>query len=116
MLAREEGSYHSAARVRFQETAWTARPTALAMLKQTTLPWVKEKHGDLPWLLYMDQLDAQRHIKFVSEVKANRGHCMFGPSGRTDAWQPVDLQCGAVLKSLDLSCLIDKLEAFVCSH
>jgi len=102
----EVSSYHPLTNCTYQKCAWADRPTALHLLKTGFLQhaktnWSDERGTVSPFLLFLDSLDAQKTSSFCGAVRSVNGYNVYGPGGSTThGWQPVDLQCGAVLKSL----------------
>ena len=55
---------------------------------------------DIEVLLICDNLDGQTCEEFRRKIKELDGIVRYGPSGKTDAWQPVDSDIGRLVKVL----------------
>jgi hypothetical protein len=102
---KEHASYHPNVDVYFQKKAWADRPFVVDWYKRTLQPWVQENvkgtTQDQAWVLYADSLDAQRAFDFVNCVHKDNGRLIYGPRGKTDGWQPIDVGgLGAIFKAL----------------
>jgi hypothetical protein len=101
VYARELPLYHPDVDIYFQKKAWCDRPFAVSWYVRTMKPWLAANYEEHPWALYLDSLDAQRAFDFVSGVQADHGEVIFGPRGKTDGWQPIDVGgLGSIFKAL----------------
>ena len=103
VLAKERGAYHPLVKdhVYFQAKAWFSSECAAAWVQKDLQPWVEEKFGGHKWVLYCDNLYAQRTNTFVGTVKSLNGQIIYGPRNKTDCWQPIDVgSIGQLIKNM----------------
>jgi len=100
----EKDGYHDDVTVLWQAKAWVDRQTANAWVRDVIAPLVAadKKAGiaddDSRYLLLADNLDAQTHDTFRSELKRLQVDLHLLPPGKTDFAQPIDAGFGRVVK------------------
>jgi len=59
-------------------------------VNRTLRQHVQENLKDKDFVLFADNLAAQKNTKFVRPIQALGGQVMFGPPAKTEGWQPID--------------------------
>ena len=78
--------------------------------KECLAPHIEKVLDGEEYILFADNLAAQKSPQFVGAVKTTGGKTVFGPPGKTEGWQPIDCgHLGAQLKQLGK----DKFEAWM---
>ena len=80
VLAKERASYRPLLKdhVYFQAKAWFSSERGAAWIEKDLKPCVEEKFGGKKWVLYCDNLYAQRTNAFVSTAKSLNGQSIYG--------------------------------------
>ena len=106
----EHQSYHPNVNVYFQKKARADRDFCVRFAEKTIKPWAQKSFKGEEWLLFLDNLDSQKSKPFVDKIAETNGKCVYGPSQRSEGWQPIHVgHIGATLKSLGK----DKFEAWM---
>ena len=93
----EREDYHKGVDVCFQKCTWVDREIAVEWATNTFGPAVKDFDD---FVLFCNNLDAQTCDAFRQKISDMAGVTRYGPSGITDAWQPVDSGFGRLFKVL----------------
>ena len=97
----ETFQYHQDVHVLWQKSAWLDTTCALKWAQEVLSPFAEATYAGDPWLLFQDNLGAQRAKQSVEEGTKVGGQVVFGPPNATDGWQPIDRGgIGVVLKTL----------------
>ena len=112
-LEKEKPKYHPRVKVFTQPKGWVDSENAPRIFEEAVHPWIdqnflrencepgNERSSYEKWVLYIDNLGAQRTQEFVSKIQVKNRQCVYGPANRTDGWQPIDrVHIGANLKHL----------------
>ena len=97
-LKKEKASYHPDVDVYAQPKATADRPFSVDWANNTMKKHLQEEDpsfddedkAEKPWVLFVDNLAAQKSRPFVKAIQTLNGELCFGPPGKTEGWQPID--------------------------
>ena len=104
-------------RVSFTDKDWATKDYfEKKYLPEILSPFVKKAAID-DFLLYMDNLGAQKKLTYIRPLQKIGGEGCFGPENVTEGWQPIDAgHIGAVIKTLAKGCFESWTEQFNVTH